>query len=394
MFRLIVALALLPGLAAVKSAPALRGETVPASAADLRVDIDGPEGGIAPLVPQHVVKWSEQSKLPKAVQYLLAGLWVGMLGSLPFLLPVMDHKPVTRSQIIVGATMLTVLLGGFWLFTNVILFQSVHFDKIRPLTNVECIYFMSQVITTVGYGDVTPAKVRGQIFVAFYVLGALFVIAMLLSDLTNHVLAKIEDYKQELKDRQLSARSTGGCAVSNVLALITPEKPSPKGLFSALAVFAALDICWVIFFSMYPGEGKTLFQAIYMSIITLSTVGFGYFTPITEEGMIFGAFFMLFGASALANVISEFTALMVELNEYERFCPATRKAQALEEIKDFSGGSGQVSESDFLQFTLLHLDLVSKSELEHILETFQSLGPKRSSVSLKTIEASLAEDAA
>merc|ERR1719379_2851853 len=317
-----------------------------------------------------------------------------MLGSIPFILPIMDHKPITNSQIVVGALMLTVLLGGVWMFTNIILFQSIHFEQIRPLTLVECIYFMSQAITTVGYGDITPAKPRGQIFVAFYVLGALFVIAMLISDLTTHVLAKVEEYKQELKDQQLSARSTNGCAVSNVLALITPERPSPKSLLNALAVFVVLDICWVLFFSMYPGEGKTLFQAIYMSIITLSTVGFGYFTPITEEGMIFGAFFMLFGASALANVIGEFTALMVKLNEYERFCPVTRKAQALEEIKDFSGGSGQVSESDFLQFCLLHLDLVSKSELEHILETFQSLGPKRSSVSLKTIEASLTENVA
>merc|ERR1719171_3345733 len=130
-----------------------------------------------------------------------------MLGSIPFILPIMDHKPITNSQIVVGALMLTVLLGGMWLFTNIILFQSIHFEKNRPLTIVECIYFMTQAITTVGYGDVTPAKPRGQIFVAFYVLGAIFVIAMLVSDLVSHVVAKVEEYKQELKDNELSARS-------------------------------------------------------------------------------------------------------------------------------------------------------------------------------------------
>merc|ERR1719352_1455436 len=120
-----------------------------------------------------------------------------MLCSIPFILPMVDRRPVTKTQMIVGGLMLVVLLGGFWLFTNIILFQSVHFKKIRPLTVVECIYFMAQVITTVGYGDITPAKIRGQVFVGLYVLGALFIIAMLISDLTGHMVAMAKDYREK-----------------------------------------------------------------------------------------------------------------------------------------------------------------------------------------------------
>merc|ERR1719335_1029019 len=101
--------------------------------------------------------------------------------------------------------MLAVLLGGFFLFTNIILFQSVHFDRIRPLTVVECIYFMTQVITTVGYGDITPAKIRGQVFVGLYVLGALFIIAMLISDLTALMVKTASEYKEKLKHARENA---------------------------------------------------------------------------------------------------------------------------------------------------------------------------------------------
>merc|ERR1719443_2232699 len=108
---------------------------------------------------------------------------------------------------IVGALMLITLLGGFYLFTNIILFQSGHFKTIRPLTVVECIYFMSQVITTVGYGDVTPAKIRGQVFVGLYVIGALFIIAMVMSDLTDHMVQLARDYKKRIaKERAQKAR--------------------------------------------------------------------------------------------------------------------------------------------------------------------------------------------
>merc|ERR1719213_669747 len=94
--------------------------------------------------------------------------------------------------------MLVVFIGGLLLFNHVIIFQSVHFDRKRPLTIIECMYFMSQVITTVGYGDITPAKTRGQVFVGLYVLGALFIISMVVSDVVNQLVESAENYKQRL----------------------------------------------------------------------------------------------------------------------------------------------------------------------------------------------------
>jgi len=272
-----------------------------------------------------------------------------MLGALPFIMPLVDQKPVTKTQLGVGAAMLTVLFGGFYLFTNIILFQSIHFKTIRPLTIVECIYFMSQVITTVGYGDITPAMPRGQIFVGFYVLGALTVIAMLISDLTNHVVLMAQAYKE----RRFAANNPDwkDSRVRDLRALIKPEKPSANQLLISLGVFAVIDIIWVIFFSTYPGEGKTVFQAIYMSIITLSSVGLGWFTPVTEAGMIFGAFFMLFGTAALVSVIGNFTALMVKFNEYERF-KEDSKTEAVDLLKTVAKDD-QVSELEFLKWCLL-----------------------------------------
>merc|ERR1719217_136878 len=146
-----------------------------------------PGGGSMPLT-QHSVEWKAESELPPVLQYTFAGLWITMLCSIPFILPMVDRRPVTKTQMIVGGLMLVVLLGGFWLFTNII-------------------FFMSQVITTVGYGDVTPAKIRGQVFVGLYVIGALFIIAMVMSDLTDHMVQLARDYKKRIaKERAQKAR--------------------------------------------------------------------------------------------------------------------------------------------------------------------------------------------
>merc|ERR1740130_2171596 len=156
-------------------------------------------------------------------------------------------KAVTKTQIGVGAAMLVVVLGGFYLFTNIILFQSGHFKEIRSLTVVECIYFMSQVITTVGYGDITPAKIRGQVFVGMYVLGALFIISMVISDLAKYMVEAAAEYKS----KHIVHTGETPRSAKSIHNLIAPKKPSSAGLFKSLAVFAAIDIMWIIFFSTY-----------------------------------------------------------------------------------------------------------------------------------------------
>jgi len=331
------------------------------------------------------VIWPEESSLPLPIQYLLASTWVLMLGMIPLLLPIIEQKPPTRTQMAIGAGSMLVVFGGFFLFTNVLLFQSIHFKQIRPLTIVECIYFMAQVITTVGYGDITPAKPRGQVFVGLYVLGALFIIAMLISDLTNHMAKMAEEYKEK-ECREANAASASARDRDEPLRLMfKPQRPSVKPLVSAFGAFAMLQVCWIIFFSTYPGEGKNLFQASYMSIITLSTVGFGWFTPVTEAGMIFGAFWMLLGAGALVDVIGEFTSLMVKFHEYEHLL-AGGKAEALKTLTDVTGGSEQVTEMQFLHFGLLQMKCVSPEEIESILQAWVTLQPKRGVVGVGQIE--------
>merc|ERR1719473_2050430 len=132
------------------------------------------------------------------------------------------------------------------------------------------------------------------------------------------------------------------------------HRPPVTALFVSLAVFAVIDVIWISFFSIHPGEGKTVFQALYMSVITLSSVGFGWFTPITEEGMIFAAYFMLIGCAALVNVITQFTELMMKLNEFERACKLSKKGHeaADEQLKKHASKEGAVSELAFLKFCI------------------------------------------
>jgi len=116
------------------------------------------------------VVWLKQSGIPITVECLIAFCWIGMVASMPLIVLVLEGGSVTRTQIVTFTVMWLVLAGGVVLFHKVLLFQSSHFLHQRSLTLVECVYLMSQILTTVGYGDITPSTQRSQAVVAVYVI--------------------------------------------------------------------------------------------------------------------------------------------------------------------------------------------------------------------------------
>lgn len=253
--------------------------------------------------------------------YVFACVWITLVACMPIGLHVAEHgltaKGLTKTQLVETAVLYVWLIGGTWLFTNVLLFQSPHFNgEIRSLSLEESVYLFSQIITTVGYGDITPAKTRGQVFVGIFVVFSFLLVAGMISQFAALVLEKVQsklvdDTPRADNESQLTPRTLEQKHNEVLWVAAMP-------LMQSGAVFSFFLVIGVVFFSSYPGENKTVFQAVYMSFITLSSVGFGAFTPVTRVGMVFGAFWMLFGVSSLGAVISSTGAFVTAVKKWEK----------------------------------------------------------------------------
>lgn len=269
---------------------------------------------------------------------------------------------------------------------------------------METIYLMSQILTTVGYGDITPAYPRGRVFIGIYVILAILMVADMVSNVTSIVIEKgqaiakkiahetaektmkltvaLERFPQEEKRRASEVTRFEDEKHDELRKKINlPWGP----LLSWMLAFAVLVIAGVFFYYLYPGENKTFWEAVYMSMITLSTVGFGAFTADTEGGKVFGAFWMLFGVVALGGVVSSFTTLMVALKEIELRTknPQAARDQFLKiaiETEVLNKGHEDINlqavdKYSFLKFGLLHSELVSNELIESIEHSFYALRP-------------------
>jgi len=183
-----------------------------------------------------------------AVPWLAAAFFIVLIGSMP-VVGAVGSGGLTKTHVLESAFLYTWLLGGLYMFTNVLIFQSPHFQHPRPLCLEESVYLFAQILTTVGYGDITPARPRGQLCVGIFVLTAVLLISSMVQDMLGVFRAMMEasmDGADE-GERSKSPRS---------------EKHALKKAFEPV-VYASIVFCFfaaggTLFFTYYPGEEKNI----------------------------------------------------------------------------------------------------------------------------------------
>lgn len=146
-----------------------------------------------------------------------------------------------------------------------------------------------------------------------------------------------------------------------------------NNFLSSLGVYGFFCVIGTLFFVNYPGEDKTVLQGLYMSVITLSTVGFGAVTPVTEGGKVFGAFWMLFGSAALVGVVGSFSSLCVMAKQREEWDPVAEVQEKRDALMCFPE---ELDGYNFMKFGLsVHHKVLSSSEFYTLEKAFRHLAP-------------------
>ncbi|BAT72373.1 TrkA domain-containing protein [Thermosulfidibacter takaii ABI70S6] len=92
-------------------------------------------------------------------------------------------------------------------------------------------------------------------------------------------------------------------------------------------------------------ENMSFIDAFYMTVITLSTVGFGEVKPLSPEGKVFTSFLIISGVGTFAYAATSLSHLLVE-GEFRKVFDARRRKKLMEKLKDhvIVCGFGRVGE--------------------------------------------------
>mmetsp|Transcript_117038 Transcript_117038/g.331226 ORF Transcript_117038/g.331226 Transcript_117038/m.331226 type:complete len:375 (+) Transcript_117038:99-1223(+) len=282
---------------------------------------------------------------------------------------------------------------------------------------VTALYVTVQIITTIGYGDVTVTTEAMQVFMTVYVIGCMFLVANVLNLIMRALIQRhmytmrrrlqhIEVWQLDTVSTRQDAKKTFG----------TFNRLFVAALFSLMSVlfgtvfYATLESCSCSYGTthddnmllsidggivdlcpqhssyercMQPdpydtelnpsGFRKGWINALYMSVITVTTVGFGDFTPKSRLGRWIGMLWMIIGVAATVNLLDAVAGLVGDDGGDH---------QAMLDAKDINyrrfhtmdlDGDGYLNYAEYSRYVLLKHGLVDQEVLDGIDAKFHEL---------------------
>mmetsp|Transcript_65284 Transcript_65284/g.156023 ORF Transcript_65284/g.156023 Transcript_65284/m.156023 type:complete len:392 (+) Transcript_65284:81-1256(+) len=267
------------------------------------------------------------------------------------------------------------------------------------------LYGMMQIITTVGYGDILPTTERGKLLITALVLtstivisGALSEIADMILDYQTHMVTEAMTKKSKALAEHAASRTDSDSLgrPPSKEALDVPSQDSSSDLHRRLVinglVFATFIVIGMLYFWHFEscscsygrtkiegcepdkctstgGMRKTLLDSLYMSVITLSTVGFGDESALSRSGRWFAIFWMLFGVGAMVNFVGEVSSLMNDAGKtFERALLTENLFRKMDR-----NGDGSLDEIEFFKFQLQSNGIATEQQLQEIEKQFRVL---------------------
>ncbi len=141
-----------------------------------------------------------------------------------------------------------------------------------------------------------------------------------------------------------------------------------------IAVLITLTLCiGTVGFRLV--EGYTLFDAFYMTLITVTTVGYQEIRHLSYTGRIFNSFLILFGVTAMFFAVGIMTQTIIELQLEDRF-GQRRKRRAIMQMADhyIVCGFGRVGRNAALELQRADLPFVVVDRSPQRVEAAASAG--------------------
>lgn len=257
-------------------------------------------------------------------------------------------------------------LLALWVAAGIALFMSeMGFDW------VDSVYLTAQIITTVGYGDLTwtHTTLNMSFFIGFVMFSTFASGGIMSAWVDKFMKQRLHDIYLQLALQAKARRGPLGRRGSE-----EPEKDvlqvvSRKKFESASLVFFLFVCAGVVLFTLDPVENDSIAEALYSTVITLSTVGFGDQAVLSKTGKLICSIWMVFGTFATANFVAAFVEEMLGTKQSIRM-----KELSLNELDAMDADhDGRVTPHEFLIYILRKEGLVSDAVLSEIDDNFNAL---------------------
>lgn len=150
-----------------------------------------------------------------------------------------------------------------------------------------------------------------------------------------------------------------------------------KRIYISLILFAAVYLVGVIGFKMIGGPETSLLDSVYMTAITISTIGYGEAVDLSHNpaGRVFTVLFIVLSLGTIAFAVSSITAFIVE-GELKNLLGRRRMEKDIAKLKDhyIVCGSDETAQTVIRELIATERDFVVVEPSKEKIERLSSFG--------------------
>lgn len=236
----------------------------------------------------------------------------------------------------------------------------VYYYNEKNWSVVDCVYFVTVTIATVGYGDYYPTGNGTKVFTIFVILFGLTVIFSFISEFANHIIDIAAAAAKEIAKNEKSD-----------IVEIDESKYIWKKVYCFLVIAAAVAVCAIY---MYCTEGWSFITAIYFAVVTTTTVGYGDITVNEEGSKIFLILYIPFSVIIVAGAIGQVASIELEKKAEEKRLKLLSRKLDFDLLRELDTDGSGVDVNTFLIAMLQQTDKVDKKvDIDPWLKKFKEL---------------------
>ena len=210
--------------------------------------------------------------------------------------------------------------------------------------SVDCIYFITVTITGVGYGDYHPTSDPSRMFCTVYIIFGMIFIFTIATEIFTNIYRKMEKY---ILDELLEEYAT-------VISVRRKAK-----IFLAFFIIFTISFLGAVYFNV--NEGWTFVSSLYWVICSITTVGYGDFTPLKPSSRVFSIFYLWFAVLVVTQAIFALAEFRFEQElDIEKKKTLMTKLN-FQKIRNMDmDGDGTIHRSEFVLAMLMETGIISK----------------------------------
>ncbi|XP_059664912.1 two-pore potassium channel 3-like [Cornus florida] len=275
--------------------------------------------------------------------------------------PARKSTPVVVRQAFIGIVIYSII------GTTVYLMKSGSFKGTETVKPVDALYFSVVSLCTIGYGDIVPDTTFTKLFTCAFILVGFGFIDILLNGLVTYVLDRQETVL-------LSTVDENRLNMVRTYMIDTAKGRMRIRMKVGLALAVVISCIAIGTITVHYLEGMSWVDSFYLSVTSVTTVGYGDYAFSTLVGRCFAIVWLLVSTLAVARAFLYLTELRIDKRNRKIAKWVLQRKMTLGDLVAADlDHDGVISKSEYVIYKLKEMGKVSDKDILQICNQFDML---------------------